>query len=169
VLSTRLLAFCALIFCTLSLGRVALAANDGYPIPFDERSDLKGYAPVYPSGPTSLALKTHGLRLSWIILVHRAFDQALSSEAAAQKVYKALFVTNADVKYPSGGAYVVMVLFYPKVAEGKIPFVAYIFSRDAAGRWEHRFAASPEDVKKIASVVFHSSNWNPTIQGSPPP
>ncbi len=169
MLSTRLLAGCALIFCALSLGRSALASNDEYPIPFDARSDLKGDAPVYPTGPTSLALKANGLRLSWIILVHRSFDQALSNDEAAQKVYKAVFVTNADVKYPSGGAYVVMVLFYPKVAEGKIPFVAFIFTRDATGKWEPRFSMSPEETKKIAAIVFHSSNWNPTVQGSAPP
>lgn len=158
----------AFVICLSSLVRSAIASNLGYPIPFDKREDISGNASEYPSGPPGLALKTYGLKLPWVILVHRTVAKAILSEDAAQVAYKTVFLTIAQTRYPRDGEYVVVVLFGPKGPQG-IHYVAFIFARNAAGHWKARLVTTPDELRKIVYVVFRSPNWRPIFKGTPPP
>jgi hypothetical protein len=158
----------AFVICLSSLVRSAIASNLGYPIPFDKREDISGNASEYPSGPRGLALKTYGLKLPWVILVHRTVGKAILSEDAAQLAYKTVFLTIAQTRYPRDGEYVVVVLFGPKGPQG-IHYVAFIFARNAAGHWKARLVTTPDELRKIVYVVFRSPNWRPTFKGTPSP
>jgi hypothetical protein len=158
----------AFVICLASFVRSAIASNLGYPIPFDKREDMSGNASEYPSGPPGLAMKTYGLKLPWIILVHRTVGKAILSEDAARLAYKTVFVTMSQAKYPNGGEYVVVVLFGPKGPQG-IHYAAFIFARNAAGHWRARLVTTADELRKIVYIVFRSPNWRPMFKGAAPP
>lgn len=147
---------CAIVACVASLGGAVIAAPASYPIPFDKHSDFSGFVAAYPNGQPGLALKADGLQLPWIVLVHLVATKPATDEEAAEAAYKTIFIKNPGLKYPSGGEYVVVVVFEPKVAAEKIPYSAFIFTRLANGHWQDRFTVNPADLHAISRLAFSS-------------
>lgn len=162
----RSIACCAIVIVALSPARSAIASNSEYPIPFDSRSDAKGYVYAYPSGPSALAIKTKGLQLPWIVLGWFIFATTMTDEAAAQRAYRDVLVKKAGLKYRPIGEYVVVIFFSPKASDGKIPFTLFLFTRDVNGRWQKRRTTSRAELSKIVYLVFHSP---PAMESYPIP